>query len=391
MPTLTQEEGETRWKKVRSAMGERGLQCLIIFGSFGMFGQLNANLRYLANAANEGFLIFPLQGEPTLVSFVIHNEPDQWVTDLRSGHPYYSNVIVDRIKELHLENTKIGIIGPSGYYGERGFPHKAYMALIEKLPQAKFEDATDILDEARRIKSPIEIKCIELGCRVGEKVIQTILDTARVGVTDNEVKGKMMETMLRNGCESITLLLYGSGKEILSAGHGGWIGYETSRALEAGDIIITEFDAKYLGYMGQFNQPFSLGKPGKEWIDIAKVAEDSFNNGLDILKPGTTVGELDEAFLSPLKKAGYIHVFPHFHGLGLSLEEPFGNFPFTPQYHVNKSRVIEAGMVIEFEPHVLTPDRKKGLHIGSPVLVTETGCRMLSETWHPELRIISTD
>ncbi|MDP2646359.1 MAG: hypothetical protein Q8P24_15585 [Desulfobacterales bacterium] len=41
-------------------------------------------------------------------------------------------------------------------------------------------------------------------------------------------------------------------------------------------------------------------------------------------------------------------------------------------------------MVIEFEPKVMTPDRKKGVNLGCPVVVTETGCRVLNKTWKPE-------
>jgi Xaa-Pro aminopeptidase len=48
---------------------------------------------------------------------------------------------------------------------------------------------------------------------------------------------------------------------------------------------------------------------------------------------------------------------------------------------------MQPGMVVEFEPHVVRRDFKKGAGLGSPVLVTETGCRLLSKDWKPEVRI----
>lgn len=388
MFTLKRDEGERRWKKVRSAMEERGLDCLIVWGSFGAFSSLSANLRYLSNVANEGYLVFPLQGEPTLFTFLIKEDQESWISDWRCGHPVYSKAIAERLRELHCEGASIGMVESSEYYTEMGFPYATYMSLVNDFPKAKFEKATDILDRIRMIKSAAEIRCFELGCEVGERVIQAIVDTARAGASRNEIRAKIMDTLLRNGCETYNLLIYGVGTEINHAGQGGHAERGGQKVPEHGDMILAEFDAKYQGYQAQFNQPFVVREPSKEWQRIFDVALESFNNGLKTLRAGITVGEFDEAFLSPIREAGYTYMYPHFHGLGLALEEPIGSFPIQPAYKPNTSFRLEAGMVFEFEPHVVTPDGKKGLSLGCPVVVTETGCRLISKNWQPELKII---
>jgi Xaa-Pro dipeptidase len=131
-----------------------------------------------------------------------------------------------------------------------------------------------------------------------------------------------------------------------------------------------------------------LGEPSKAWQEIFNVAIESVNNALDILKPGITVGELNDAFLPPIKKAGYKQWTPNFHGVGLAIEEPFSGFPGQPDYQPNTARIIEPGMVLEFEPSVIGPDFKMGTTLGSPVLVTDTGYRLLSKNWKPEVKII---
>ncbi len=70
------------------------------------------------------------------------------------------------------------------------------------------------------------------------------------------------------------------------------------------------------------------------------------------------------------------------------VEEPIGSFPIQPYHEFNSSFMMSEGMVIELEPHVVTADGKKGLTIGSPVLVTETSCRLLSQSWKPEFRTV---
>jgi hypothetical protein len=69
MFTLTIEERDRRWNNIRKAMEKRGLKCLIVWGSTGEFRDFNGNLQYLTNVANEGYLLFPLESEPTLYSF----------------------------------------------------------------------------------------------------------------------------------------------------------------------------------------------------------------------------------------------------------------------------------------------------------------------------------
>ncbi len=369
-------------------MEQQRFECLIVWGSYGRFRHFGANLKYLSNISAEGYLVFPLKDDPTLVMFFARPDPSAWVVDGRTGHPHYSKVISDRIRELHLETGSLGLVGLSGYDGEMGFPYTTYLSLMHNLPQANFKDATDLLTEIRMIKSPAEIKCLELGCEIGEEVIQVIVHTARPGVRNSEVRAKVMDFLFREGCEPDTMFLYHSGKKILHAGQGGQLKPPGPEILEVGDVILTELDATYLGYVAQFNQPFSLGKPDQEWNEIFDVAREAFNRGLQVLRPGVTTGELYEAMLSPIREAGYTSTNPAFHGLGLALEEPISIFPAQTEYRPNTLLKMETGMVVEFEPHVVRKDYKKGASLGSPVLVTDTGCRLLSKKWKPEIKVI---
>jgi Xaa-Pro aminopeptidase len=384
---LTLEERDRRWKNVREAMGRRGLDCLIVWGSQGSWGGFAANLRYLSNLMEQGYLVFPVEGEPTIFSFESGQE-SPWIKDGRTGQPAYASAISGRLKELHFESARIGIVGLSGYWGEMGFPYTAFKSLMDTLPAAKFEDATYIVEKARLVKSAAEIRCFELGCEVGLEVIQAIADTAKAGVRDFEVRARIMDTLFRNGCEPDSMILYFSGKEAVHGAQGGRHAPAGQKALEPGDLITVEFDAKYGGYIAQFNQPFSVGEPDKELKAMFGVVLDSLDNGLVTLRPGITAGELDEAFLSPIRNAGYRTRNPAFHGLGLYLEMPMGCFEAQPSYKPDTSFRIESNMVIEFEPHVVSPDGKRGIHIGSPVLVTETGCRLLTKNWKPELIVV---
>lgn len=390
------DERDRRWQKVRNAMKKRDLDALIVWGFAGFDSSESANFVYLTNISTfgnlalPGYLVFPAEGEPTIVGFAKMPGDKLWVNDIRGKKPTYSRTIVDRLKELHLENSRLGIINISpvgiGSSGERAFPYITLMMLKESLPGAKFEDAVSILDEARRIKSEAEIRCLELGCAAAGATIRAVMDTARPGVRDYEVITKMVGALMENGCEPDTLFLYGSGKDYVDSGNGQFLNPRFLRTLESGDMIHTEFNAKYNNYIAQYNQPFSLGEPDPEWSRVFSTAEAAVTHGLKILKPGITARDLTLALLEPVKESGLNSIRPAFHGLGLTSEEPLaavGAGTCIP----DDSFLIQAGMVIEFEPHVITPDGRKGLTLGGPVLVTDTGCRPLGQS-RMEVKII---
>jgi hypothetical protein len=47
MFALPQDERDRRWKKVREAMEQRRIECLIVWGSYGRFRHFGANLKYI--------------------------------------------------------------------------------------------------------------------------------------------------------------------------------------------------------------------------------------------------------------------------------------------------------------------------------------------------------
>ncbi|MFC1938129.1 hypothetical protein ACFLWH_00485 [Chloroflexota bacterium] len=53
---------------------------------------------------------------------------------------------------MHLEKASSGAVGLSGYNGEVGFSYAIYTLLINSFPMAKFEDATNIVEDDRKIK-----------------------------------------------------------------------------------------------------------------------------------------------------------------------------------------------------------------------------------------------
>ena len=386
---LTDAERDRRWALVRGEMEQRGLDCLIVQGSYACFRYANANLAWMTNTHNEGFLVFPHDDEPTLFTFEDGLEPT-WVTDWRGAIPHFAKAMIPRLSELGAEKGKIGLVGLSGLFGEYGgFPHATWEKLTSAFADTQFTDATEIVDEAKKVKSEEEIHCLEIGCKVMKKVFGTIKETAGFGVEDWEVRGAIMETLWRNGCEPGSMLLYCQGQDVMHGGQtGGYLKPKNPQPLDMGDVILIELDATYLGYPAQFNHAWCVGEPDGEWQAIFDCAAKAYAEGLRVLKPGTTVGELEEAMLQPLKDDGFTWGNPPFHGLGLGLEAPMGNYPRVNYAGADPAEAIKQGMVFEFEPHPATSDLRRAASVGSPILVTDDGSKQLAEWWTPEAIIV---
>lgn len=385
-------ERDARWKKIRQAMKEMGIDCLVVWEGAAL-ACIAANLKYLSDVLpGRGYLVFPLEGEPTLISFMAQGRntgiwKSRWVSDIRAGHPYYDRAICQRIKELHLENRTIGIVSSTEYWNGFGIPHSTYTGIVSELKEARIVDATPLIEDARMIKSEWEIANLDRAAQIGVDVIESIRRNAKPGVDHAIVKRSALDTMYDNGAELGNLFLYSFGFEGII--HGGSksglvVDPAAREAVKENQIILTEFAVQYHGYVVQYNQPFVAGVPSATWQRLFDTMFDAYERGFHALKPSITAGELNDIMLEPIQKAGYELENPPFHGLGLSIEEPLGTFPGQPLYKPNRSFVFKENMVLELEPPGYTPDMQYGMSLGDTVVVTSSGCRRLGKESKPE-------
>jgi Xaa-Pro aminopeptidase len=380
---FTTGERDRRWGAVRRLMAERGHDCLIVQGSFGCYRDSNQNLQYLTNVNNEGFLVFPADGDPTLFSFENGLDPT-WVPDWRGAIPEFGKQIVALLRERGLERADIGTVGTAGMFGElNGFPHRTHQILVDGLPDARLAEATDIVEGTRKVKSDEEVHALALGCSVMARVFDAIVETAAPGVADYEIRAVIMDTLFRNGCDPGGMILYCQGADVMHGGQsGGWLERPVRTPLRAGDVVLIELDAPVVGYKAQFNTAVVVGEVEDEWHRIFETAARCFQDGLGALRPGLTVGELDDVLLAPIDAAGFTFGNPAFHGLGLGIELPMGTYP-RAHWEPDRDEVLREGMVLEFEPHPCSGERLRGASVGCPIRVTADGCEPIPAWYEP--------
>jgi Xaa-Pro aminopeptidase len=117
-----------------------------------------------------------------------------------------------------------------------------------------------------------------------------------------------------------------------------------------------------------------VGRASAEARKVYQAVKQAQQAGVDAVKPGISVTEVDHAARKSLQKSGLAKYFTHStgHGVGLEIHE-------APRLAAAQNEILRSGMVITIEPGVYIPG-KWGVRIEDMVVVTEQGCEVLTPT-----------
>jgi len=381
IPTFSLHERDRRWRLVRAEMKQAGLDALIALPNQGHWDQFGADIRYLTEIGGfqtEVAAVFPVEGEVTAVvrganEIEWWGLAQEWVNDLRPSRRSYGEPVIERLKELRSE--RVGVIALAGLVRapEGVVPWGTYEKIRQALPNVQFVNATDLMQEVRSVKSVEEIAFIESAAAIISSALDVLIAHSRPGVTENQLIAEMLREIVRQGGEPITMLLFGTGgPEVPWAQR-----VVTTRALKPGDLINTEVEAKYAGYIAQALQPISLGPPAEELQKIFATTKVIFDKMLKLLKPGLSFGEVVAFYQDQVKTAGYEPDGALMHGRGLGEDAPmlWGARRDFPEVNAK----LKAGHVFILKPAAKQGEMRDSIRAGDTVVIEANGARRLGK------------
>jgi Xaa-Pro aminopeptidase len=148
----------------------------------------------------------------------------------------------------------------------------------------------------------------------------------------------------------------------------------TSRLLADGDGVVLDFGGIYDGYCVDLTRTLHLGQPGAGFRRLFRAVKEAHAAAIATVKPGALATDIDGAARRVLERHGLLEAFGHGtgHGLGLEVHEEPRISPLAP-----RGARVEAGMVFTVEPGAYLPGIG-GVRIEDDVLVTESGCELLT-------------
>ncbi|MGI0091525.1 MAG: M24 family metallopeptidase [Nitrososphaerales archaeon] len=298
----SERERKRRYSRIRRKMEERGLDCLIVTGYSGRWNEMNGNLRYITNYADNlstvSYALFPLAGEPIYIIQMDAKRSNlelSWIKDIRyRATSSASKILVDGIRNLNRSGGHIGLVGASYWNNEIvRMPYDIYLDIIRELPRAKIEDATDIFTEMRQVKSLEELNLIRKSAKLCDDVFQELPRITHAGMREYEWFAKIHEMIYANGGEHPTFLIGASGR--MPANDPRLLRNDplySSRRISRDDVIISEIGPKTGGYMAQTLQMLSIGKPIRKIVEITEFAAELFPKIAKRLRPGSKLVEI---------------------------------------------------------------------------------------------------
>jgi Xaa-Pro dipeptidase len=399
LPKFSPDERTRRWGRVRELMRQHQLDAIIGFPNQSHWDQFQADIRYLTHIGGhqtEVAVVFPESGEVT--AFVRGgNEVEwwriaqAWVTDVRASRRSWGEPMAGRMNELGLGQARIGVSGLSGLL--RAPEGTVVSGMIEKLrkifPKAQFENATELLQDARSVKGPEEVAWIERAAAILDKVVEAVLAKAKPGVMENEMVATIWHTIIANGGDYPSMTHWGAGVDVPWASR-----IAPHRPLQAGDTINTELEAKYGGYIAQTVQAAGLGEIPRELKSAFDVSVKVFDALVKYMKPGVTFRAVVNYYRRLVQESGHIPKGMLLHGRGIGEDRPQitgeveGDVYNSATYLMHLDLPLVEGNVFVLKPGAMPADAPDSIRCGDTVVISKEGARRLGKRkfTFPELR-----
>jgi Xaa-Pro aminopeptidase len=264
--------------------------------------------------------------------------------------------------QKHPRLTRIGIEAAHMTVADRAQLAKAIAR------RATLIAAPPIIEPLRMIKDTEEIAAIRAACHLGVRLFQTLTDALQPGVAESQAAGALEFAARQAGVEQMAFPTIVAGGERSALPHGR----ASSAPIPPQGFVVCDFGVILAGYCSDMTRTVHVGRLQAEAQSAYEAVREAQQAAIEAVKPGVTSGEVDHDARKLLYNRGLGKFFTHStgHGLGLEIHE-------APKIAAAQKEALRPGMVITIEPGVYLPG-KWGVRIEDTVVVTETGCEILT-------------
>lgn len=250
-------------------------------------------------------------------------------------------------------------------------------ALRTHLPDVELVDGDAVMQQARWIKSDIEVAIIEEACAIGDSVTQRALDGTKAGRRELEIAGDAMQTLFYLGGEMAHVITpFVASGEHMSPPHR----LATDKIVRNGDLVFIDIGAMWNGYFADIGRTTIAGKPSTDQKKIYTAVYEGLMAGIAQMRPGKTNQDCADAIINKIGDYGLAeYLFSLFigHGIGMGANEPPYIGETLPGATVYE---FQPNQVFAVEPLVWVPGIRGGggVRIEDMVLITNDEPHLLS-------------
>lgn len=365
---ITPAEREQRFERARSLMSKEGIDAIIMIGGTSLV--YFTGIRWW-NSERLFVCVIPQKGAPFYVSPAF--EEDRAREQMRSApggadsrvytwqedeNPYA--LVARGLKDLGLTRGKLGIEERVTFVFSDGIRKAA----------SGFEivSATPITAGCRAVKSPPELKLMQLANDITLSVYEATWKSIQPGITNAQVSewiGAAYQLVGFPGDASCQV------DEYSALPHGSI----QPQTLKEGSIVLIDDGCNVDGYESDISRTFTIGKPTDKMKHVFDVVHRAQAAALAAAKPGVACGSVDAAARKVIDEAGFGPNYAHFthrvgHGIGMDGHE----WPYLVR---GNPQLLEAGMCFSDEPGIYLRG-EFGVRLEDDMHITEDGAKLFT-------------
>jgi Xaa-Pro aminopeptidase len=223
-----------------------------------------------------------------------------------------------------------------------------------------------VLAEMRRVKTPEEADAMRRAGRAGAIAMSEAMRATHPGLGEWEIDALMTFVHRREGASGPAYYaIVGSGPNALVLHYSA-----CTRTLQPGEMLLVDYAPEFDHYTSDITRTWptdgAFTPRMAELYDSVVAAQEA---GIATVKPGRTMQDVDRACRKVLQSRGLAKLIRHgaCHYIGLEVHDVGDN-----------GKPLEPGVCFTVEPGVYEAATGIGIRIEDVVMVTETGCEVLS-------------
>jgi len=362
-------------------------------GAVALIGTQHDNVQYLTDLRRffvygwepNAIALISKEGATKLLDCGAHVAPGpHWANEgewLRhqTGWDHFSIFNSSLIGELYADWTKKALAELGVTKGKVGIDRCSWIvveAFKAAMPDIEFIDAEETLLLERAVKNEEEQKLMRYAAWIASEGVRAGLEAVGPGVTEYEVYGAFMGKLYELGSEGDGFYPFLTSGPVTEGAL-----FPTNRELRQGDPVILDMGPIWEGYNGDCMRTGFVGEPTEEFKELYRVNYEAMYAGIEVIKPGIRISEVDAAVRKVARSHGYLDDrFDTGHGIGLNCCE----LPVCMKKGTAPERldlVLEPGMCFTLEPrfHRMLDDRTYiQAALEESVMVSDHGVEVLT-------------
>ena len=238
----------------------------------------------------------------------------------------------------------------------------------------KVMDAQQVMLDAREIKSQDEIMLLNVAASMVDAVYHMIYEDLKPGVRENDIVARATKMLFEMGSDDVEAINAVAGERCSPHPHNF-----TDRMVRPGDQAFFDVIQAYMGYRTCYYRTINVGTANDAQHDAYKQAREWIDASIDLIRPGVSTDKV-AAVWPKAEELGFSSEMECFglqfgHGLGVALHER----PIISRLvSMDNPLEIKEGMVFALETYCPAKDGYSAARIEEEVVVTDTGCRVIT-------------